>query len=70
MSGDPDQTRLAMAALAASIVLALDERSPGVRQAVEGHMEKAYLFLRDAPKPHPGAMETLRWTKEFLKELS
>lgn len=64
-----DQTRLAIAALTASIVQALDEQSPGVRARVLANMEKMYMSLREAQVSHIGAMETLSWTREFLVEL-
>ncbi|HZS81750.1 MAG TPA: hypothetical protein VFA50_02700 [Stellaceae bacterium] len=72
MAGDKaglDQTRLALAAVAACIVQALGEQEPDVQAKVEKNMEKLYMSLREGPVSNVGAMETLRWTKEFLKEL-
>jgi hypothetical protein len=63
-----DQTRLALAALAASIVSALGEHLPTFRQAFDKELEKRYYALRDADVIHVGAMETLKWTRDFLRE--
>ena len=65
-----DQTRLALAALTACIVQALDEPEGGVRRAFEANLEKAYAHLREGAVDHIGAMETLGWTRDFLKEIA
>jgi hypothetical protein len=66
---DLDQTRLALAALAACIVRALGEDGPDVLTNFEKYMEKIYGQLREGPASNVGAIETLIWTKEFLRSL-
>ncbi|MFC7420188.1 hypothetical protein ACFQNF_09855 [Iodobacter arcticus] len=61
-----DQTRLVIAALAASFAKALGEQYPTFLPAFESELEKQYQDLRSAEVSHVGAMETLRWVKEFL----
>jgi hypothetical protein len=68
MQYDLDQTRLAMAALAACIVRTLDEGDGAVLTRFEGFLQQAYNRLRDPPADHKVAAETLRLTKEFLHD--
>jgi hypothetical protein len=67
-TGDLDQTGLALAALTACIVRTLHELDPGVRPAFERYLDNAYGDLRHNPKA-AGALETLAWTREFVKNL-
>ena len=63
-----DQTRLALAALAASIANALGEQFPTFLQAFDKELEKQFNSLKDAEVSNIGAIETLRWTRQFLRE--
>lgn len=63
-----DQTRLTIAALASCFVKAMEEQQPGFRASFEKHLNEHYYEIRDNSKlSHVGAMETLKWTGEFLK---
>ena len=64
---DQDQTRLAMAALFAALVKALEKRDLISRKEVEAEVGKIYQHVRDNPTQAKGALETLRWTSELLK---
>jgi ABC-type Zn uptake system ZnuABC Zn-binding protein ZnuA len=64
-----NQTRLALAALAACIAQALGEQDAAFQARFEKNLEKAYASLRDGVAENAGAMETLTWTREFLREL-
>lgn len=65
---DLNQTNLALAALAASFAKALGEQSPDFLKAFERELEKQYRSLEEADVAHVEAMETLRWTSQFLHE--
>ncbi len=65
----PDQTRLAIATLAACIVQALGERDESFRPRLEDALEKACVMLDESESDNFGAMETLRWTKDCLASL-
>ena len=65
-----NQTNLALAALAACIVQALDEQQAGVRSRFEVYLEKAYYSLSDGKLPNTECLETLRWTQHVLKALT
>jgi hypothetical protein len=64
-----DQTRLAVAALAACLVDALGESEPAFQAKFEANLEHAYDNIREMEGSNVGAMEILHWTREFLKEL-
>lgn len=65
-----NQTHLALAALAASIVKTLDAPPESNRRFVfEQALAACYRNLEEAEVAHIEAMETLRWTKEFLRML-
>jgi hypothetical protein len=64
-----DQNRLALAALTACFVQAIGEESPAVRERFEKNMEKPYYLLRESSEVNTGAMQTLNWARDFLKEL-
>ena len=64
-----DQTRLAVAALTACIVQAIGEQDEGFRARFDRNLEKAYKDIRDMELSHIGALETLKWTSEFLQKL-
>jgi hypothetical protein len=65
-----NQTNLALAALTACIVQALDEQQAGVRSKFEASLEKAYYSLRDGKLADTECLETLRWTQDILKVLA
>lgn len=67
--GDRDQTRLAMAALAACIVQILRRSAPDARPTADEVLQRAYEVLRDSPLAGKEVLETLGWMAEFLKEL-
>lgn len=69
ITADTAQTRLAIAALAACLVRSLGESNPGLQSRFEALLEKAYHNLQGASVAHTGAMETLTWTRQFLKEI-
>jgi hypothetical protein len=62
-----DQTRLAVAALAACFAKALGEQDAAFLPSFESHLEKVYHDLRNSQLSHIGAMETRKWVREFLK---
>lgn len=64
-----DQTRLAIAALTACLVKALEEMQPGVQARFEDNVDNAYRSIRSATVAHVGAMETLTWVRDYLKKL-
>ena len=65
-TSDLNQTNLALAALAASFAKALDAQFPAFLPIFEQELERQYRSLKDADVAHVEAMETLRWTKDFL----
>jgi hypothetical protein len=65
-----DQTNLALAAVTACIVQALDEPQAGVRSRLEKNLEKMYYSLRDGPVDNSECLATLKWTADLLKVLS
>jgi|GEM_PF-3099082 len=67
-TSDLNQTNLAVAALAASFAKALDAQFPAFLPMFEQELEKRYRSLEDADVANVEAMETLRWTKDFLHE--
>jgi hypothetical protein len=64
-----DPNRLALAALTACLVKTIGEGDAGFTQRFEQNLEKAYGELQTTEPQNTGAMEALRWTGEFLKEL-
>jgi hypothetical protein len=62
-----DQSRLALAAIVASVVWALDEHSPGVRASALARLEKMYRRLNEAGS-HLDVLETLDWTHHLLND--
>jgi len=64
-----DQTRLAVAALAACFIKALSEGDRALAARFEENLEKVYKDIRGNELSHLGALETLNWTREFLKKL-
>ncbi len=65
-TNDLNQTNLALAALAASFAKALGEQFPAFLPQFEQELKKCYDNLADSEVCHTEAMETLRWTNEFL----
>lgn len=64
-----DQTRLALAALMACLVKALDGPREGVRCRFEEEMRRLYHQLGETQASNINAMETLTWTKTFMETL-
>lgn len=63
----PNQTRLALATLAACIAKTLGESDQSFVPRLEKHLEEAYYNFRDTTAVNAGVMETLKWTQELLK---
>ncbi|MGK2941005.1 MAG: hypothetical protein ACSLFJ_04925 [Immundisolibacter sp.] len=63
----PNQTRLALAALAACIAKTLGESDLSFVPRLEKHLEAAYYSFRDTTPVNIGVMETLNWTREILR---
>lgn len=61
------QTRLALAALAASMAQTLGEQDPTFVPRLRANLEKTYLQLRDSGSDTLGALETIRNLEELLK---
>jgi hypothetical protein len=64
---DQAQTRLAMAALFAALVRALEKRDVISREEVDAELEKIWREMRDYSAQSIGVLETLRWAGELLK---
>ena len=66
----PDQTRLALAALAACFAVSLDESSESFLTRFEVALKDLNHHIGDTSTiDNSGALETLRWTNEFVREL-
>lgn len=66
---DPvDQGRLALATLAACFVKTFSESDAQFADRFETHLGEAYNQLRDMSAANTGAMETLVWTREMLRD--
>jgi hypothetical protein len=63
---DQAQTRLAMAALFAALVRALEKRGATPRKEVEAELDKIYHQLRSNPAGPIKSLETLKWANELL----
>lgn len=64
-----DQNRLALAALMACLVKTIGDEDAAFIKRFEQKLEKAYGELKGTEPQNTGALEALRWTGEFLKEL-
>lgn len=66
---DPvDQGRLALATLAACFVKTFSESDSQFADRFEKYLSDAYDQLGDMPVSNVGAMETLKWTREMLRD--
>jgi hypothetical protein len=65
----PSQTRLAVAALTACIVHALNQQDKTFQARFEQNLTRVYKNIREMELSHIGTMETLTWTRKFLNEL-
>jgi hypothetical protein len=65
--GDQDQTRLALACLFASLAQTLGEQDTAFVPKFEQHLERMYAQVKGYPGDTMGALQTLRWTGEMLK---
>lgn len=61
-----NQTNLALAALTASLVKAFEQTNPGLTEKFLEEVRESYYQIREMELSHIEAMETLRWTREFL----
>ncbi|QTD45989.1 hypothetical protein [Ottowia testudinis] len=62
-----DQTRLSVAAIAASLIQSLEDSNPGLTERFVKNLEAKYQEIRDYEVVHTGTLETLKWTRDFLK---
>lgn len=67
MSNPIDQTNLAIAALTASLVNALEKTNPGLTEVFLDEIRERYYEIREEQLTHTGAMETLQWTREYIE---
>lgn len=65
-----DQTRLAIAALAASFVHAFEGADEGFHERFIGAMDKTYNALHNVGFDTVAVQKTLNWTREFMKQLN
>ncbi|MGF6211759.1 hypothetical protein [Comamonas sp. 4034] len=66
----PDQTRLALAALAACFAVSQDEQSESFLPKFEAALKDLFHHIGDTSQiDSSGALETLRWTNEYLQVL-
>lgn len=66
----PDQTRLALAALAACLAVSQDESSGSALPKFEAALKDLYHHIGDTSQvDNSGVQETLRWTNQFVQVL-
>jgi hypothetical protein len=65
---DPSQSRLAVAALFAALVEALDEKSEGLALSFTRHLDATRAKLSEESVKNREAMETLALTKTLLRD--
>ena len=65
---EPSETQIAIAALFAALVEALDERSSGLAASFVHHLEETQSRLRDGDVAHREALDTLAWTRALLRD--
>jgi len=66
--GGLDQTRLAMAVLAACFARTLAEQDSTFAARLRKQTELLSHRLQDSEETYAGVLETLRWFEEFLEE--
>jgi hypothetical protein len=66
--GGPDQTRLAMAVLAACVARTFGEQDSTFESRVRKQIERLSRQLRESEEDYAGVLETLHWFEEFLKQ--
>ncbi|MGP1685261.1 MAG: hypothetical protein ACTS8S_23295 [Giesbergeria sp.] len=65
-----NQTNLAIAALASCFAKALEEQSPGFIKKLEEQLHLHHSAISESGTlSNIGAMETLKWTSEFLRDV-
>jgi hypothetical protein len=69
MSAEGAQARVALAALAASMALALDSTNPGFSRKFEARLELANDHLNGMQFRHAKAIEALEWTRNFIQDM-
>jgi len=62
-----DQTRLAVAALAAAFARTIGENDPDFVPRLLLHLKGVSYKVRDAGQGRAGTLETLRYVEEFLR---
>ena len=65
---DLSQNKMAIAALFAALVEALDEKSNGLALSFARHLDETQTKLRENEVDHQGVLETLAWTRSFLRD--
>lgn len=65
---DPSQSQMAIAALFAALVEALNEKSDGLARSFAQHIDETQARLREAAADNRGVLETLSWTKALLRD--
>ena len=66
--GGPDQSRLAMAVLAACLARTLGEQDSTFEPRVRKQIERLSHQLRASDEDYAGVLETLHWFEEFLNQ--
>ena len=66
--GGLDQSRLAMAVLAACFARTLGEQDSTFERRLRKQIERMSYRLQDAEAKYAGVLETLHWFEEFLKD--
>jgi hypothetical protein len=69
LESEAGQTRLLIAALAASMVRMLAADNPRRLVQFEEHLRWIFGNMKDAPAQYTKLLETLTWTSEFLEDL-
>jgi hypothetical protein len=65
---DQAQTRLVLAALFAALARTFRAQDESFPSRFEDELERLYYELDESDSPPIGAMETLRWTRQLLRE--
>lgn len=64
---DDAETRMTIAALTAALVRALEATAPGLSERFTAELENLYASIREYESTPTGAMETIKWTSDFVK---
>ena len=66
--GGPDQTRLAMAGLAACFARTLGEQDSSFEPRLREQIQHMQSRLSELGEDYAGTVETLHWVEEFLRK--